>query len=124
MCGSVVNPSAPHLGTSPDRKVLQSGDDNSYGLLEIKCPEQYSFTGCQYLRKHSDGTYNLKSNHEYYYQIMGQMGITGMLWCDFFVNCNNDYHFERIHFVAEMWKNTKTKLDWFFFEYFLPALCS
>ena len=54
MCGSVVDPNSPHLGTSPDRKVLQSGDDKSYGLLEIKCPEQYSFTGCRYLRKHSN----------------------------------------------------------------------
>lgn len=124
MCGFVVNPNAPHLGTSPDRKVLQNGDDKSYGLLEIKCPEQYSYTGCQYLQKHSGDTYSLKRNHEYFYQITGQMGITGMLWCDFFVKCDNDYHLERIHFDAEMWGEIKTKLDWFFFEYFLPGLCS
>ncbi len=124
MCGFVINPNAAHLGTSPDRKVLQRGYNKSYGLLEVKCPDQYSYTGCQYLQKHSNDSYSLKRNHEYYYQVIGQMGITGMPWCDFFVKCDNDYHLERIHFDAEMWKKMKTKLDWFFFEYFLPALCS
>lgn len=124
MCGFVVNPNTRHLGTSPDRKVLQRGCDKSYGLLEIKCPDQYSYTGCKYLQKHSGDTYRLKRNHEYYYQVIGQMGITGMPWCDFFVKCDNDYHLERIQFDAEMWGEIKSKLDWFFFEHFLPALCS
>lgn len=122
MCGFVINPNAPHLGTSPDRKVLQPGD-NSYGLLEIKCPAHDSITDCKYLQKHPNNTYNLKHNHMYYYQITGQMGITGMPWCDFFVRCDSDYHLERIHFDPEMWGKIKVKLDWFFFEYFLPALC-
>lgn len=124
MCGFVINPNARHLGTSPDRKVLQHGYDKRYGLLEIKCPDQYSYTSCKYLQKHSGDTYSLKRNHEYYYQVIGQMGITGMPWCDFFVKCDNDYHLERIHFDIEMWGKMKTKLDWFFFEYFLPALCN
>ncbi len=42
ICGIVINPSAAHLGTSPDRKVLQLGYDKSYGLLEVKCSDQYS----------------------------------------------------------------------------------
>ncbi len=87
MCGFVINPNAAHLGTSPDRKVLQLGYNKSYGLLEVKCPDQYSYTGCQYLQKHSNDSYSLKRNHEYYYQVIGQMGITGMPWCDFFVKC-------------------------------------
>ena len=124
MCGFVVNPNAPHLGTSPDRKVIQSGDNKTYGLLEIKCPDKHSYTVCQYLQKQSGDTYRLKHNHDYYYQIIGQMGITGMLWCDFFIKCGNDYHLERIHFDPGMWEKMKTKLDWFFFEYLLPGLSS
>ncbi|XP_051553740.1 uncharacterized protein LOC127440828 isoform X2 [Myxocyprinus asiaticus] len=121
MCGFVINPNAHHLGTSPDRKVLHSGYDKSYGHLEIKCPDRYSYTGCQYLQKHSGDTFSLKCNHEYYYQIIGQMGIM----CDNDNDvCHNDYHLERIHFDAEMCEKIKTKLVWFFFEYFLPALCS
>jgi len=76
-CGFVVNPNILHLGTSPERKVIQRGRDKSYGLLEIKSPDQKSYIGCKYLKKHSGGTYNLKHNHEYFYQVIGQMGITG-----------------------------------------------
>lgn len=83
MCGFVINPNTSHLGTAPDRKVLQSSYDISYGLLEIKCPDQY-------LQKHNGDTYSLKRNHEYYYQVIGQMRISGMLWCDFFVKCDNE----------------------------------
>ncbi len=36
--------------------------------------------------------------------IIGQMGMTGMPWCDFFVKFDNDYHLEHIHFDAEMWE--------------------
>ncbi|XP_049326742.1 uncharacterized protein LOC125787031 [Astyanax mexicanus] len=121
-CGFIINPHAPHLGASPDRKVV----DNSgllQGLLEIKCPNVDTFVECSYLSARPDDTFALKCNHDYYYQVMGQMGITGMKWCDFFVHCTNDNHLERIHFDAKKWESMKTKLDMFFFEYFLPGLC-
>ena len=50
-CGFVVNPHDQHLGTSPDRKVIERGDRNSYGLLEIKCPSKDSFKDCPYLMR-------------------------------------------------------------------------
>ncbi|KAK0134419.1 hypothetical protein N1851_007030 [Merluccius polli] len=86
--GFVVNPHAPHLGTSSDRR--------------------------------SDGSYRLKEIHAYYYQIIGQLGLTGMPWCDFFVMCAEDYLLQRIHFDVEKWCEMKDKLDMFFFNYFLP----
>ncbi|XP_056147981.1 uncharacterized protein LOC130122929 [Lampris incognitus] len=121
-CGFSINPNAPHLGASPDRKVV---DDSGQlqGLLEIKCPDVDSFVECKYLSLRPDGSFALKHSHGYYNQMMGQMGITGMMWCDFFMKCQDDYHLERIYFDAEEWENMKTKLDLFFFEYFLPLLC-
>ena len=119
-CGLVVNPHAPHLGTSPDRKVKEGeGETTNYGLLEIKCPSKDSITLCSYLSKQADGSYKLKESHEYYYQVMGQLGITGMSWCDFFVKCTEDYHLERIHFDAAKWEGMKNKLDMFYFDYFI-----
>ena len=50
--------------------------------------------------------------------------ITGMPWCDLFVKCDGDYYLERIHFEAEMWGKIKAKLDWYFFEHFLPIMCN
>ena len=115
--GFVVNPNAPHLGTSPDRRVK---DGTSFGLLEIKCPSKSSCQDCPYLQKQSDGSQRLKETHAYYYQIIGQLGLTGMPWCDFFVMCEEDYNLQRIHFDVEKWCNIKNNLYLFFFSFFLP----
>lgn len=69
-CGFVINPHAPHLGTSPDRKVRDISTAPTYGLLEIKCPDKDSFKDCAYLYCKTDGTYALKTIHEYYYQMV------------------------------------------------------
>jgi hypothetical protein len=85
---------------------------------------QITYTNYQYIEKLSDNTYRLKRTHEYYFQIMGQLGITGMPWCDLFVSCDGDYHLEQIHFEAEMWGKIEARLDWYFFEHFLPIMCN
>ena len=43
-CGLVVNPSVPWLGASPDSLVKDSAEQNSFGLLEIKCPYTQCFS--------------------------------------------------------------------------------
>lgn len=112
-----------HLGTSPDRKVIERGEGKSpsYGLLEIKCPSKESFVQCPYLSKQADGSYKLKGSHAYHYQIMGQLGLTGISWCDFFVKCEEDYHLERIHFDVAKWEQMKNKLDVFYFDYYIAS---
>lgn len=117
--GFVINPSSCHLGTSPDRKVIDPNAVPVYGLLEIKCPNSDSITNIKYLNL-INNTYKLKTTHEYYHQIMGQMGITGALWCDLFIWCQNDFHLERIDFIPGKWQEMKDKLDMFYFTYFLP----
>ncbi|KAF4118710.1 hypothetical protein G5714_000761 [Onychostoma macrolepis] len=77
-CGFIINPHAPHLGASPDRKVVDS--TGVLGLLEIKCPDVDSVLECKYLSVKEDGALALKTSHEYHYQMIGQMGITGMTW--------------------------------------------
>lgn len=111
-CGCVINPQAPHL--SPGRKVVDS--TGVLGLLEIKCPDVDSVLECKYLSVKEDGVLALKTSHEYHFQMIGQMGITGMTWCDFFVKSRNDFHLERIDFNEEKWEFVKNKLDLFFFQ--------
>ncbi|KAK6490660.1 hypothetical protein HHUSO_G5263 [Huso huso] len=67
MCGFVVNTHAPHLGTSPDRKVYDPSEIQPYGLQEIKCPDSDTFTMCLFLKKNSFGSFSIKKSHEYYY---------------------------------------------------------
>lgn len=123
LCGFIINPSAHHLGTSPDRKVYDDQADDHYGLLEIKCPSKDSYTECKFLIKQDNGTYKLRRSSQYFHQVMGQMGLTGMPWCDFFVFCNNDYHKERVHFDKQTWSNMKSALDKFYFDFYLTGIC-
>jgi len=119
--GFVVNPSACYLGASPDRRVFDPDTDDLYGLLEIKCSTRDSIAMCPFL-KHDSGTFKLKLSHDYYYQVMGQMGITGATWCDFLVMCQRDFHWERIYYDHEFFTEMKNKLDKFYFDHFLPCL--
>lgn len=119
-CGFIVNPCAPHLGTSPDRFVYDTSL-GTYGLLEIKCPMNNSFVDCKYLEK-VGVSLKLKRNHEYFYQVMGQLGLSGFLWADFVVKCVDDCHIERIYFNRNLYADMKMKLDKFYIEYFMPQL--
>lgn len=47
--GFVRNPSSSHLGTSPDRKVIDPNAVPVYGLLEIKCPNSDFITNLKYM---------------------------------------------------------------------------
>ena len=119
--GIVINPSCPHLAASPDRRVYDASENNPWGLLEIKCPLKDSISELPYL-KCVNGLYKLKKTHSYYYQIMGQMLVTGCEWVDFYVYCKSDFHCERVRFDAEFCSEMKMKLDQFYFEYLLPKL--
>ena len=97
----VINPSAYFLGCSPDRRVYDPSIDE-YGFLEIKCPSNDKVSDCKCL-KMLNTELSLKRSHDYFYQIMGQLGITGLAWCDFFIMTTVDYHKERIFFDIEVW---------------------
>ena len=122
--GLVINPSAPHLGCSPDRRVYDPSESDPWGLLEIKCPQNAEYAGCQYLRRTSQGLYQLKKSHQYYVQVLTQMALTGCTWCDFFVRCKDDHHWERIYFVEQDFVDIKTRIDKFFFQFYLPVVMS
>ena len=94
-CGLIVNPKFHHLGASLDG-LLSTGDSSEgQGLLEIKCPaaERWKNEDPHTCANDSDffctldknGEIKLKRSHRYYYQIQGQLAISGRKWCDFVV---------------------------------------
>lgn len=118
-CGVVVNYWAPWLAATPDRKVYNPRMVPMFGLLEIKCPQVSSVLEAKYLLKDETGQLKLKRNHSYYYQVLTQMAVTGLEWCDFFVWCPSDYHKETIYFNEVIWVSVKEKVDMFYFNDFL-----
>ena len=76
----------PFISVSPDLEVICSF--NGSGLVEIKCPAGLigkvpSIENCHHLEL-SDGQIKLKRNSEYYFQIQGQMAVTGRMYGNFF----------------------------------------
>ena len=82
--GFVINPSIPFLGASPDYKVYDPPEPISpYGFLDIKCPSHESVYDVKFLKHLEDASLSLNRNGEHFVQIMGQLGLTGLNWCDY-----------------------------------------
>ena len=74
--GFVMNPSLPHLGCSPDRRVNDPSENDPRGLVEIKCSPSDYLSELNYLKHNGrtgacslKKTWILLSNH-------------GLYWCD------------------------------------------
>ena len=122
-CGVLISPFCSWLAASPDRRVYYpSRHPHIFGLLEIKCPAVKSVLEVQggSLKRDPDtGKLSLNRNHMHYYQILMQLAVSGLPWCDYFVWTEADYHQETINFDANEWQNLKNKVDSFYFEYFI-----
>ncbi|KAL3854701.1 hypothetical protein ACJMK2_013959 [Sinanodonta woodiana] len=78
--GLIINERYPQFGASPDGMI--SCDCCGDGCLEIKCP------------------YSTKDKPILDMQM--QMFLSDRQYCDFYVWCPNDHHYERIHSKCEM----------------------
>jgi hypothetical protein len=125
-CGLFVDVAHPYLGASPDGVVV--GEN---AIVEVKCP----FNGRQqaiapgknflFLEKKEDGQIGLKTNHSYYHQVIGQMGISGTEFCYFitFTFCN--IHIQKIPFDKDFYESKMLpSLSKFYFQNYLPHVVS
>lgn len=143
-CGLFVNPHFPWLGASPDRLVYDPNARPSIGGLEVKCIEsaqgmtpmeafQTKRTPKEGKKKSfclqiKDGNLKLDENHNYFYQVQGQEGVSGMEWFDFDLLTDphlglNGMFVERIYFQKPKWESEwLPKLTEFYFNHYLPAI--
>ncbi|KAM7289206.1 uncharacterized protein ISCGN_029337 [Ixodes scapularis] len=87
--GLHLHPQYNFIGASPDRIVTVAGDE---GLLEVKCP--LSQKGKTVLEAAKLKNFccevvglevRLKRKHPYFFQVQGQMAVTGHKWCHFVI---------------------------------------
>ena len=117
-CGIFLSTSIPYLATTPDGIIALSGTD--FGLVEVKCPFKHRKN--KIVDACSDASFcltdintvMLKRTHDYYYQVTGQLALTGAQFCDFVVWTEVDMFIERIHFDAKLWDDMKSKLAHFY----------
>lgn len=126
-CGLLVNPAYPWLGASPDR-IAFDPVESSYGVVEIKCPytlrdkKGSELTALDFCSQVTENGPNLKKDHFYYAQLLGQMGVSGLRWGDFVVFGKEFILIERIRMSESEWATMKTKLDDFYFNTLMPYL--
>ena len=100
--GLVVHPQYPHLGVTPDGYVKCSCC--GCGVIEIKCP--FSCRDCSFLQaigennfcleSSDDGSYVLKKQHAYFYQIQIQMRLCDVNFFDFVIWRSDELVIKRI----------------------------
>lgn len=128
LTGLHVNPCYPHLGATPDGLI--ECDCCGEGVLEVKCPFKHrdkhphdAVVDLQYcLRNDDDGTVHLRCDHQYYYQVQGQLAICEKEYCDFVCWTPHGIHIERILADPLHFSDTKVALDEFFLQVMLPLL--
>lgn len=122
-CGLVIHPTTPWLAASPDGVVFDPTEYPQFGLVEFKCPNVHNFIDCKYVQL-EHGSPQLKKSHAYYWQVQGQLLITGMQWCDFVVWAQEDYLVQQIYVDPEVQSAIREKADHFFFYTCMPKyLC-
>ena len=94
--GLLINPKCAWLGCSPNCKVYNldvfNNGQSPFGLLEVKVVKEgeTTFDNVSYFIKDPvTNAYTLKTRDIYYYQVLCQLGLTGLKQCDFF-SCIND----------------------------------
>lgn len=125
-CGIFVSQDYPFLGASPDGLV---GED---GLVEVKCLPSVcdSLETSVQLKKNlclelcNKKKLKLKRNHNYYFQIQGQLNISKRDWCDLIIFTKQEEMFiERIVVDRKLWDEVMVpKLCRFFKECVLPEI--
>ncbi|KAL2099147.1 hypothetical protein ACEWY4_005627 [Coilia grayii] len=118
-CGLVIHPDAPWLYALPDGIIFDPTEHPQFGLTVMKCLSAKSHVECTYLEVDS-GLVQLKKTHQYYWQVQGQLLITGMQWCDFVVFAQDDFFVQRIYVDAAVQREMREKIDYFYFYVYMP----
>ena len=111
------HPEEGYLAASPDRLVSDWSCEPSSGLLEVKYLSSVNGKLVDSLKKSNfclediNGKLRFKQNHNYHYQVQGQMACAGRVWCDFAcMAASGDLFVQRISFNPDFWNECEGKL--------------
>lgn len=123
-CGLFVCEEYLYLGASPDGVIDQDT------IIEIKCPYSARFLTpeqavvekkIKYLDL-KEGVLTLKKNHDYFFQIQGQLAISKSKICFFIVWTPLGMLSEKILFDQIFWENALKKLTTFYLDKLLKEI--
>ena len=89
-CGMFLSVDYPFLATSPDGVIWLRNE--KFGIVEVKCPYKHHDNSiemaCQdpaFCLSIDGNETRLKRTHDYYYQVIGQLALSGAKFCNFIV---------------------------------------
>lgn len=120
-CGLFVCAEYPMLAASPDGLI---SDD---AVVEVKCPytarnDLITETSVPYLTACPTGGFLLNKDHQYYYQVQGQLLCTGRQRCKFVVFTLKGLEVVDVHRDDIFINSMTTVLLEFYEQYFKPAI--
>lgn len=120
-CGLFVCSEYPMLAASPDGLI---GEDT---VVEVKCPfaarnDFITATSVPYLSTCPTGGFLLNKNHQYYYQVQGQLLCTGRQQCKFVVYTLKGLEVIDVNRDDSFIDSMTTLLLEFYEQYFKPAI--
>ena len=125
--GLVIDLKYPFMGESPDGLVVCTCCGK--GVLEIKCPYSCKTKSFEERAKEKDfflersGDHlTLKHSHSYFYQVQLQMMFCAVMYCNFVVWREDDFHVERITVDIEFINEAVVKVQRFIQVGILPEL--
>ncbi len=125
-CGLFVDPQVPFLGASPDGCT-----DGGESLIEMKCPFRAKDSmivpgkNIPFLVRDDTGKFVLKKNHNYSYQVQGQLGIAKKKKCYFVVFTLKDLFVQEVYFDQAFYaQEMLPKLKKFYEQSYRPYVAS
>lgn len=129
-CGLFIDRELPFLAASPDGLL---GDD---GIIEIKCPSAaVDMTPDEAIKQkkgvfanfwkedQTSGKNEINVNHDYYFQMQGQLHVTRRIYCNFIVWTPKGMKIEKIERDDSFWSlKMVDKLTQFYMNCILPEL--
>jgi len=126
VCGLFVDLQRGYLAASPDGVV---GRD---ALVEVKCPLNCRGAQMEDLARQDhnfcleydvvEDKLRLKRNHNYFYQIQGQLHIANRAKCYFMVWSPTQHHLEIIDYDPAFWEDMEDILEHFYMNCLLPEI--
>ena len=124
--GLVIDYANYVLGASPDAKIIDTSEANPYGIIEIKCSEEYKENDPRdicFISKNPcieliENQICLKKTHSYYDQVQMQLALTTQSWCDFVLYTNKGLVIDRILYDEKHWYDLREKLLNFYLTFY------
>lgn len=119
-CGLFVSANKPWLGASPDG-ILNDGS-----IVEVKCPysskdKKINDVTIPFLKK-TEASFELKLDHDYYFQVQGQLYCCNATRCYFGVYTLKDFLVLDIRRNDAFIEKMLEKLERFYLDYFQSAV--